>query len=356
MKSIVAGLPGIHSRMEIYRTPLSSKVLRDSAVSEEVHRLIHELDRLGARVEHLEDRLDDFECSAPGSWVIELPPQIERLSEDARRTFEEICDWYGAGEDGGRIGDLAFCALAEARMRQTKFSRGISTLAGPALAAEAGGLLHNLKRAATAVQAALCEDVGLEPTLSLERELALALEVRTAYARLIRDVERIAAMLRPQDGDAEAALRSAAISIALLTGRDIFRKLRPQDRHLVRALQERILAWRGEDPPNAGTARRLWEDLYGCTQLLHHVNRRQELVEHDRLVLLEIEEIVALAPSAEAVRDRVIEKALRLAGRDGSLDALLCEKPGMDELLAALRGLRFGSIRSAAGEPHPQPL
>jgi hypothetical protein len=255
---------------------------------DETFRWILVLDRLGANVQHIEESLDDFEISSPGQLVAGLRPRIERLSEDVRKAVTEICDGYDAVAGvGGKIGDLAFCALVELRPRQERFSRAAACHSGLALEAEAGSLLRSLHRALMAVQGALCEYVGLRPTLSLARELALALKVRAVYAEFRREIEAIAAACRPEEGGAGAALHSAATSIADLMKRDVFRQLRFQDRHQLGALQERILAWRVETAPDPAAARQLWQDLYGCTQLLQEINHRQELVEYDRSALVE---------------------------------------------------------------------
>jgi hypothetical protein len=300
----------------------------------ETCRLVLALDRLGASVQEIEDRLDDLVGPPPAPLIADL----ERRSEDVRVALAEICDRYDT-EDGETVGGLVFCALVELRARRERFSRISALHSGRELQAEAGGLLRNLKRALIAVQEALCADVGLQPTLSLAREQALALEVRAAYGRFRREIEEIAATCHPEEGDAGIALRRAAASIDELIGRDASRRLRFQDRQQLQALQERILDSQAEAAPDSAAARRLWQDLYSCTHLLQEVNSRQELVEHDRRVLEEIEELVASAPSAEAVRKRLIERASRLMGRDSTLDTLLRGSPAADELLAALRGL-----------------
>lgn len=323
----------------------------ETSASSSTAAWVLELGRLGTQVQRLEDRVDDFDGTSPFEWMAELQPGIERTIEDAREVLSRICDNQDAREgDQSRIGDLAFCALVDLRVRHERFSRSVASLSGPALAAEAGGLLHNLMRALTAVQEALCEEANLRPTLSLSREVGLALEVRSVYAKFRRDIEAIAAEYRPEVGDAETALCSAATCIAKLIGRDVFSRLRLQDRLQLHTLQERILAWRVEAAPEPGLARRLWQDLYSCTQLLQQVNRRQELVEHDRRVLEEIEEMVALAPSAEVVRSRVLVTASRLEGRDLALDALLRQSPSMAELLAVLRALPIAAPQATAVE------
>jgi hypothetical protein len=130
---------------------------------EEAYRLIVELDRLDAHLQSLQNRLGVFESSAPRSFSPALQISIERLTDEVREIFIEICDRYETYcVEGERIADLVFRALVEIRGRQERLSRSAIGHSGPALSAAAGGLLFKLKRALAVVRGALCADAGVE--------------------------------------------------------------------------------------------------------------------------------------------------------------------------------------------------
>lgn len=303
-----------------------------------------------AEVSGLEDRLDALEAQPFEQTLPELVPVLHDLSDRVTTSLECRLDCYdGLKGEAESLAGLIFCALHEIRKRQDRLLRLAAKCFDLALIAECGGLLRNLKRALAAVQAMICRIEGLPPKVEPVRDLQLALNVRLAYAKFRFEIAEISSRGRSDAEFAGAALHSAATSIAKLIGRDIFGRLRLTDRIELRSLQCRILSWRtsGGEPIEA---QRLWQDLYGYVQLLHKVNLRQELLEHDRGVLAEIEE---LADGADP-DDREFEQALRglasfLAGRDDALDALLRGQPTARQLLAALRVLR-GQLQSAGLE------
>jgi hypothetical protein len=236
---------------------------------------------LGERARDLEDGLNEAEGWSAETIRERILPSLHELSGQVRALLESLLAIYepeGGAEDG--LAGLLFCALRELRSREDVLRRAAPREPLPLVAA-CGSLLRNQKRALTAVQQALCERHGLQPTMSLDRELAVALEVRADYEKFRTEIEAIHEDFALDGEDAGPALVSAATSIAKLTGRDIFPLLRLQDRIQVHALQERILAWK-RGGRVATEARRLWQDLYAFTQLLQEVNRRQELLEHDR--------------------------------------------------------------------------
>lgn len=298
----------------------------------------------------LEERLDALENQPFDQALPDLIPALHDLSYRATASLERMLDSYDGreGEAESLVG-LIFFALHELRKRQDRLLRLAAKSLDLALIAECGGLLRNLKRALAAVQALMSKIEGLPPKEAPVRDLHLALEVRSAYAKFRGEIVQIAGRNRAEPQFAGAALQSAATSIAKLIGRDIFTGLRLTDRIELRALQRRILAWRtaGGDPIEA---QRLWQDLYGYVQLLQKVNLRQELLEHDRAVLAQIEELAGAADSsAPGLEPALRRRAATLVGRDDALDALLHGQPSATQLLAVLRALR-GQLQSAGIE------
>lgn len=317
--------------------------------------LVAKLYEIGSEVGTAMARLDELDAPRLGQNHAEVASAVRDLSLRASLSLEEVlacCEEHaGDGEDG--VSNLAFWAVLELRSREDRYLRSGLERSALSLLADSGSLLRNLLRALTAVQAAICRRAGLEPTLSLARELQVALEVRVAYAKFRRDIESICARDRPDEQFAGPALRSAATSIAKLTGRDIFPKLRLLDRVQLCTLQERILAWRSSGDTDPTAARRIWQDLHGYTQLLQEVNLRQELLEHDRAVLAEAEALAEQAgPALESAREALRHLALRISGRDDTLDALLREDPPAEAILAALREVGRQLPATGAGAGH----
>lgn len=302
------------------------------------------MDRLGsfdAEVVALEGRLDALEDHPFEQTLPELVPVLHDLSGRATAALERVLDAYeGSDGEAESLAGLIFCALHEIRKRQDRLLRLAAKSLDLALIAECGGLLRNVKRALAAVQAMICKIEGLPAREEAGRDLQLSLEVRSAYAKFRKEIADIAGRDRSSDQFAGAALQSAATSIAKLIGRDIFGGLRLTDRIELRALQRRLLSWRtsGRSPVEA---QRLWQDLYGYVQLLHKVNLRQELLEHDRAVLAQIEEAAEGAdPDDREFEQALRRRAMQLAGRDDALDALLLGPSSGGQLLATLRALR----------------
>lgn len=257
--------------------------LEDSLPPEPPAVLVDRLRQLAEHARSLETSLAGLEDAAAGEIEKPLLPAVGELLRQVRALLDQLLGEHetaGGGEEG--LTGLLLFALYELRSREEAFRRQRADPHSLGQLIGCGRLLRTALRALVAVQQALCERYGLPPTLSLEPELQVALQVRAEYDRFRREIEEIRTASDPEAGDPTPALLSAATSIALLTGRDIFRQMRLQDRIHLRGLQARILGWRAGRLP-AEEARPLWQDLYAFTQLIQQVNRRQELLEHDRL-------------------------------------------------------------------------
>ncbi len=238
---------------------------------------------LGDQVRHVEEQLNVFELRPLAEPVLSIVPSVLDLASETRRLFADLFDVYDDPHQGDdEVAGVLFYALHEVRSREASLRRAGTGRSPLELIAACGSVLRNLNRTLTAVHLAICERRALTPTMSLERELAIALEVRAAYTKFRMEIEEAHAAWQPDEREPGPALLRAATTIAKLTGRDIFSRLRLQDRIPLRNLQERILAWRTSGAADPVDARRLWQDLYAFTQLLQGVNQRQELLEHDR--------------------------------------------------------------------------
>jgi hypothetical protein len=122
-------------------------------------------------------------------------------------------------------------------------------------------------------------------------------------------------------------------------GRDVYVHLRISDRVQIRSLQERLIAWFLTPAQDLPAGVRLWQDISGFARLLLDVNKRQELVEHDRQARKEIH--LRLAGGGEITLEarRFLDS---LFGMDEELDIQLLGDLPLDarSLEAPLRRLR----------------
>jgi hypothetical protein len=198
--------------------------------------------------------------------------------------------------------------------------------------------MREVLKALSALDLTICSYEGLEPGPSFYvTEIQRSLRVRAAYWSFRRD---LVAAGPPAEGEVRARLRKAACSIAKLAGRDIYPSMRVGDRAMLREFQTKIRGWlvqsRSESDGSTSTGLRLFQDLANLAELMLQVNRRAELMEHDRLLL---ERVEAQADGASGGALAALE-AIR--SRDPHLDALL-ESPesvsaeALREVVASVR-------------------
>ncbi|MBX3248860.1 MAG: hypothetical protein KF901_16915 [Myxococcales bacterium] len=245
----------------------------------------------------LDDAFGEAEASASGLFYV----NVDNLMNDA----------------GQRVADVAFLGLSE--LRQKMSPRRVAEMSdGWDVVAECGSALRRTIKALTAIEVVLARAEGFEAKLGYESEASRSIEVRREYARLRRTIAREGA---PADTEAlRRAFRRVGTAIAMLIGRDVYPDLRIHDRRQLRALQARILDWlRAVDAPIAATeGGRLWQDMVGFADLLSHVNRRQELVEHDARMIRKLLEQEWTATTGIDLRS--------LRGLDDELDARIEER------------------------------
>ncbi len=230
--------------------------------------------------------------------------------------FEKAIDGAMVAKLGSRrvVEEMAFVANLEIRQRQERIERAKSYTARDTLLAECDSALRRIRKALAAVDAALSESEGGVAALEFESELAASLSVREAYAKF-RD--RLAACTRSSQSTYQR-LRLAGTQIAVFIGWDAYPKVRINDRLLLRDLQARILDWLRETPTDEVAGQRLWADLEAFMEMLTMVNRRQELVQHDAMLLRGL-----LALEDDELSSRFVQLLGSLLGRDSELDELL---------------------------------
>ncbi len=142
-----------------------------------------------------------------------------------------------------------------------------------------------LIKAAVSLEAAVCTRVRLPTQLDAMHEVASALRVRAGY-RLLQ--QALAAGGDPDRERIGERLATAAQAVESLVASALFVELRVADRCQLRRVTERLDSWLAggaNADPDAGI--RLWQDLSGLAAMMQLVNNRQDLLAHDRALLLE---------------------------------------------------------------------
>jgi hypothetical protein len=181
--------------------------------------------------------------------------------------------------------------------------------------------LRRIKKGVGAADAAIAAAEGVERTIDFSSELQTSLKVRRAYARLRVELEKHAQTMPLRN-----RFRAVGTQLAIFVGWDVYMDLRVHDRLVLREVQERILSWLREDSSHKASAAeggRLWQDLVGCSHMLTQVNRRQELVEHDRALLSRLVRVVEAQRPLDPVDSSAAQWLRDLEGLDPELDRLV---------------------------------
>jgi hypothetical protein len=218
------------------------------------------------------------------------------------------------------VSDIAFLAQLELRQRKDRLDRVATCDSATAIVGECDSALRRISKALTSLDLALARaGVVAEPKLDFTSELEVSLLVRKSCAKLRA---RILAGGAPTPESLHTRIRLAGTTIAMLVGWDVYPSLRVRDRLQLRDLQRRVLEWLRTD--RDGTAgMHLWQDLVGFVEMLAQVNRRQELVEHDTLVVREAAAGIASLSGTELVPPALMARLASLEGIDDEVDALL---------------------------------
>lgn len=208
---------------------------------------------------------------------------------------------------------------------------------------ECDSALRRAKKGLVAIEAALAVLDGHPPTLTLASEVDESLRVRAAYMRFRRRIQEIERQRGEPGQTLYVTMRAVGTAIAVLSGREEYSLARVADRLQIRELQRRILAWLHPDQRHDELAgQRLWQDVVSFTEMLTMVNRRSELVEHDRVAIAALSHALESKDSPDSV---LLEQLRALQGLHDPLDAVAAATPLDREYLttwAALHAAHLG--------------
>lgn len=282
--------------------------------------------RLGADAKgHIDDAISSTLAIHPVHDGAEGDTQLLLLSAETAVSSTRRALGAVTGELDGQVdlphcleelGDAAFIARLSAGQLGAELDRARATSDHWQVVRAASKVRRNLLRALRTLDRLVCTALGIEPDSSYyDREVRQALEARLAYNRLRADSSLV------RGRSAASALRAALVSLQKL-GRFGY-GLRVEDRLLVRQLERRIGEWLGQharEPQGADVlaGKRLLSDYFSFVGLVHEVNKRPELMEHDA------EHLVALLRVWDRVDDSELERVLEVVrGRDEYLDELV---------------------------------
>lgn len=223
-----------------------------------------------------------------------------------------------------------------------------------------GSALRTIQKSLSALDRAMARRRDWTATFDYyANNVSTSLDVRRRYVAFN---DAVAPDATPSGDELPRRLRTIGNFIAGLLGKPIAKELRPGDRALLLLIQSRLRAWlfEGSDPDvrpsrrvseaiHATNGLRLFQDIANAASMFLDVNKREELIRHDALVVREV--LPMLPPTGDippdlAARIRADLQAIR--GRSAQLDALWDAQPvpSVHELRAAL--LRIEStLRSA---------
>lgn len=194
--------------------------------------------------------------------------------------FEDIVATPTDGDPRQQVADVAFMARWEL-IRKLDGLAGAEQLERWDLIAACSSALRRAIKAVCGVEQVLAEVEGHPSMLTnlYQTHLGEALMTRSAYLGLITQLRGIEA--RQQQLGATRCLRLVGVAIAKLVGQEIYEVLRVEDRRTLYELQARVLDWlRGGQDGRAGE--QLLSDALALGTLLMQINRRPELIGHDR--------------------------------------------------------------------------
>jgi hypothetical protein len=262
-------------------------------------------------------------------WCESAGPLSARDGPDALRSsylpFERAIDATIAARLGsfGAVEEIAFIAQLELRQREERLDRVRPEQGSVLLLGECDSSLRRIRKALSAVDAAIAEASSTEPLLVFASELETSLAVRRAYAKFRG---RILADGEPSVDTLHSRFRAAGTHIAMILGWSVYPDMRVRDRLLLRELQQRILDWlRRSNSLQPSEGLRLWQDLAACVEMLSLVSRRQELIEHDSGVIFDVLE--NLRSKDGDVDDLTWSLLVSLEGLDAELDLALAARP-----------------------------
>lgn len=304
--------------------------------------LLEELDHLLDRVSVIEYTSAE-ETGGLNAFIEERPRALELLSEgddllhrvedrfqknDVGKSQEKIPDdsLVDIGEmistemAAQGLADLAFIARGDLRACQQDL-RATEGKDSWRIASVLDRTLRRLRRGLISVESAICEFEGREAPVRAWGDLETSLAIRRLYGELRREVQ----VLESADGPAiDERLERIAGRFEELASHRIYPLLRIEDRQQIRRLHGRMRRWlkrRETEPPESG--HRLWQDVVGFVALLGAVNQREELRQHDRLLVNRAYKNLFGRRGVAFLSDALLRELRTLEGLDDELDELL---------------------------------
>ncbi len=240
--------------------------------------------------------------------------------------FDDLVDGEGTVLDPdsrSRIADIAFVARLELRHRAARLSQ-LAPQETANFLAECDSALRRVTKALCALDRVISRESSRPAYLDTLSELELGLQVRRCYASFRATIFAHGDACDRLE-DVEVHLRRAGHAIAVVVGQPIFGALRLHDRDQLRSLQRRILGWlKSERRLVDGAA--VWRDVCAFAAILRHIDRRQELIEHDSLVIRSALRSLAAqteTDESEEISKRVFIELASLHGLDDRVDELV---------------------------------
>lgn len=251
-----------------------------------------------------------------GAWV--APAAVAQ--GDHANTFLDQVERSVEDHSNSAAADIAFIAKLEIQGLSREVSVVARDLDGWRLLELCERVRRHIVKATTALRRTLRPEQGLGQDEIYVTELVRSIQVR-----------RRLAIFRRQVMDAGEAhphqpwprLRMVGTSIAVLICRLEYRDFRIGDRMLIRGLQRVLLEHLAEPTNLPQRGQRIWQDVLGALEIMQQVNRRPELLEHDYIMLEDLERRLGQAGS-ECDLAELRDLTQSIIGRDEELDRLIC--------------------------------
>ncbi|MCA9628524.1 MAG: hypothetical protein KC766_12690 [Myxococcales bacterium] len=218
-----------------------------------------------------------------------------------------------------RLADAAFIGRFATGQLAAELGRAESNPERWAKIRAASKVRRELLRSLRSADLLVCQLLGCKADTSYYLdELQHALAARHAYSKLRTEANRA------NGEDLDLSLRRAATTLAKLVGRDCYPDLRIHDRMLVRQLQGRMRRWFAQSEASEDLTldgQRLLGEYHNFVEIALEVNKRPELIEHDRCLLTQL-----LVAWDELSQSEIVDTLTHVLGRDGELDSQLSNR------------------------------
>ncbi|HEV8629576.1 MAG TPA: hypothetical protein VGV61_04600 [Thermoanaerobaculia bacterium] len=306
------------------------------------------LERLGAFIQELQSvqfQVPEDEAAVARGAL--FAPRLAAAIEEAMALLQSAHDHYErAGRQGEQVADVAslddigrlistevagqeitdllFLARTELRGALQDLIAAIDQEDFLRVASSCDSGLRTLKRTLISVESALYDFEGLEPPTRQWSDLEVSLKTRRLYAELRREILRA---VQPRDDRLPDRLAAVHDRLDRLRELDFYPLLRFDDRVTMRELRRRLSGWVIAEPHDLVAGRRLWQDLVGFGELLKEINHRQELRQHDRmLVRRAYHQLFGRSAHVHQVHEDLLYQLDALHGLDDELDSLLLRR------------------------------